>query len=61
MADYLTPEQARARYIEEHDLSGLDEQTLEQLVPKYPKGTREYAEYAAQLSAALDDWKKAAN
>lgn len=61
MADYLTPEEARARYIEEHNLSGFDAQTLDQLVPKFPKGTREYAEYAEQLNAALDDWKKAGN
>ena len=61
MAEYLTPEEARAIYIEEHNLSDLDEQTIEQLVPKFPKGTREYAEYAEHLSAALDDWKKAGN
>ncbi|KXO91076.1 Uncharacterised protein (plasmid) [Tsukamurella tyrosinosolvens] len=56
--EYLTPEAARARYIEEHELSGLDEQTLEHLVPKFPKGTREYALYAEQLNAALDGLRR---
>lgn len=50
MADYLTPEQARERWAREKGLP-ID------MAPKFPEGTREYAEYAEQLGVALYEFR----
>ncbi|AXH49793.1 hypothetical protein KNU02_gp68 [Gordonia phage Pleakley] len=57
---YLEPAEARARYAAERGLSDLPPEIQAQVIPEFPEGTREYAEYAAKLREALADPKAVA-
>lgn len=52
---FLSVDEARVVYAEQRgfayhpDLVGL-------MIPTYPEGTREYADYSQALTAALKDW-----
>lgn len=54
---YCTPDEAREVYAEQHGLTGLPKETLDRVLPEFPVGTREHAEYAAKVRTILKDPK----
>ena len=52
---YLTTTAAQAKYVSDHGLTELSQDELARVVPEYPEGTKEYADYRAKLTEALEE------
>lgn len=54
--EYLSVDEARARYARKHGLDSIPEPSRSLLIPTYPEGTREYTQYQRALGVELDAW-----